>query len=435
MEKPTVFLTITDGFADRMLVKTDFLDLLRENFNVVVFGNGEYANFRLKNYRLTKVQKLLMNVKVHVYDGENQTTRIKLMNLKATDPKKYTIIRTLLFLVRFKPFKDAIFHLDWAFVPELYLPRFESHRPKMVICSSGGIKLQDLPFLKTAKRLGISTVGIIQSWDNLTSKGLIYHKCDRFIVWNDIMKQELISLHSCKEEDIFVAGPIHYDLYHKYDIRVATRTKNDTKTILIASSPPWTYRDFDWLTRITVDAIRMGRIKFPTRIVLRLHPNDDPRRYRDLEKMDGVEINYPVKFKESDWEQEVKHLVDFNLMLKSSDVVICVASTMTIDAAYFDTPVINVAFEKDNLRYELSCRRYYDYTHYRNLVPYVRIAYNPDQMFDYINQYLQDRSKDRESRMAIVAQQCKYTDGMSAKRAVEFIFETYRKMEKKSSTA
>ena len=49
-----------------------------------------------------------------------------------------------------------------------------------------------LPPVLAAKSLGIPTATFIFSWDNLTSKGRIAAPFDHYLVWSELMRQELL---------------------------------------------------------------------------------------------------------------------------------------------------------------------------------------------------------------------------------------------------
>ena len=60
-----------------------------------------------------------------------------------------------------------------------------------------------------------------------------------------------------------------------------------------------------------------------------------------------------------------QHLAD---TMRHSDVVVNVASTIAIEAAIFDTPVVNVSFDGETpSEFVRSARRYYRFTHYVNI--------------------------------------------------------------------
>jgi hypothetical protein len=105
--------------------------------------------------------------------------------------------------------------------------------------------------------------------------------------------------------------------------------------------------------------------------------------------------------------------------MRHSDVAVNVASTITIEACVFDTPVVNIAFDGDAAcDYARSARRYYAFTHYVNITRHdaVRIASTPGEMVGYINAYLGNRALDAAGRRRVVAEQCQFVDGASGGR-------------------
>jgi CDP-glycerol glycerophosphotransferase (TagB/SpsB family) len=111
-------------------------------------------------------------------------------------------------------------------------------------------------------------------------------------------------------------------------------------------------------------------------------------------------------------------------LMKYTAVNVNVASTITIDAAALDTPVVNVAFDGQVTKpYLESCARYYDYEHYKRIVDTggVRIARNTDEMMQAIQAYLDDPSLESEGRRRIREEQCWKLDGNSGRRIAEYL--------------
>lgn len=63
-----------------------------------------------------------------------------------------------------------------------------------------------IDFLKAGAKRGISTVIWVQSWDNLTNKGLLHFVPDRVFVWNDRQKAELARYHGVPPERVSTTG-------------------------------------------------------------------------------------------------------------------------------------------------------------------------------------------------------------------------------------
>src|SRR5439155_12088299 len=92
--------------------------------------------------------------------------------------------------------------------------------------------------------------------------------------------------------------------------------------------------------------------------------------------------------------------------LAHSNVIVNVASTTTLEACVFDTPVVNVGFDGEaDLPLPLSVRRYYRYEHYQPVLRAgaVRVASDPAELIGAVRDYLACPERDRDARRAAVA--------------------------------
>jgi CDP-glycerol glycerophosphotransferase (TagB/SpsB family) len=130
----------------------------------------------------------------------------------------------------------------------------------------------------------------------------------------------------------------------------------------------------------------------------------------------------PGKYKDRDpGLEDMKHLA---ATMWHSAVVLNSSSTVSIDAAAFDTPVVCVGFDGyRTLPEDKSVRRWHKYTHYRKLLALggVRVGHSLDEVIGHINAYLEDPSLDREGRARIVSRQCLALDGRSAERIGKYL--------------
>ena len=75
-------------------------------------------------------------------------------------------------------------------------------------------------YLRSARQLGRMVVYPVNSWDNLTSKGLVHLVPDRMYVWNEVQHREAVELHGIPSERIAVVGAHSFD--HWFDWRPRT---------------------------------------------------------------------------------------------------------------------------------------------------------------------------------------------------------------------
>jgi CDP-glycerol glycerophosphotransferase (TagB/SpsB family) len=164
---------------------------------------------------------------------------------------------------------------------------------------------------------------------------------------------------------------------------------------------------------------------------IRLHPQAvtgpyklhiDP--YRSLAS-ERVKVEFPpVRDSKLPWElpkSDLEHLVK---LLRDADVVINTASTLSVDAAVLDRPVVCIAYDPaGSLPYHRSVRRYYDFTHMKNVVQLgaAQLATSPEALRKKIVTYLEQPELDRDGRRRIVEQQFGRVDGLSAARLVDQI--------------
>jgi CDP-glycerol glycerophosphotransferase (TagB/SpsB family) len=115
-------------------------------------------------------------------------------------------------------------------------------------------------------------------------------------------------------------------------------------------------------------------------------------------------------------------------------VVVNTRSTIAIDAAALDRPVVCAGFDGNRtLPYQNSVRRYLDYSHYRKMLDIggVAVANSPSELITLVNNYLRDPTIDREGRARIVERQCRAIDGKTGQRVGEYVLRTARELRRR----
>ena len=117
-----------------------------------------------------------------------------------SEPSLQRVIRGLQAIERAIPISDRV-------------TRFlHANRPDVVIVSPLVDAASDqVDTVRAARALGIPTVAAISSWDNLTNKGLLRVEPDLVTVWNNIQKDEAVTLHGVAPERVAVTGAQLFD--------------------------------------------------------------------------------------------------------------------------------------------------------------------------------------------------------------------------------
>lgn len=317
---------------------------------------------------------------------------------------------------------------------------FDRHTPSLLVTSSPGLIFSEVPLLRTAARRGVRSMAIDPSWDNFTNKLMPVRRVNRLVVWNELMKQQAIDLHGYAADEIRLAGVPQWDRYFSDGVAESragflSRIGADParRLITLTTTPQELYSHHDHVLRVMAAALGDGR--WPNaQVLVRLHPRDDRATYAPFEGAPNVIIEKPFRptVRAGDGlsvdvtADSQRHLA---ATLRHSDVIVNVASTIAIEAAIFDTPVVNIAFDGEReSEFAKSARRYYQFTHYVNITRQdaVRVAWSPGELVGFVADYLADPARDAAGRAKVVAEQCQFTDGRSAERVAEFVVAEWR---------
>jgi len=319
-----------------------------------------------------------------------------------------------------------------------YRRRFERERPSVLFCTHQRPP-SILPPVLAAKSLGIPTATFIFSWDNLSSKGRIAAPFDHFLVWSPLMRRELLRYYPDVSADrVHIVGTPQFDPYAHESLRCSrgdffrTVGADPARPLICYSGGDATTCPEDPAhLSILLDLVRAGRIRGNPQVLLRSAPVDSGRRY------DEVRRRYPellyaapawVHSADGEWSSVLPLAEDIRFLanlMRHADLNVNVASTMTLDFAIHDKPVVNIAFDvvTPHPRGATMWDSYYQYEHYRPVVELgaARFARSPEELASHVNSYLTDPSLDRNGRRRLVDLQVGVAVGRSSARIIEVI--------------
>lgn len=374
----------------------------------------------------------------YLSQGQTESVRIRLAEARANGIIRFLGVKALIGRLLVKPFirSGSRYAIADRLVSHPEMEQlFDRYQPVLVIAANPGLVFSEVPMLRTARRRGVHTMALDPSWDNFTNKLVPVRHVDRLIVWNEIMKEQAVSLHGYDPSAISVAGAPQFDPHFR------TRTPRaeffarigadpNRRLIALTTTPRSLYTHHDHVLRELVKALADGRLH-NAQVLVRLHPRDEFDAYREFTNTPHVIIEKPFRdsVKVADglaidvMPENQRHLGD---TLCHADVVVNVASTITIEACIFDTPVVNINFDgPEDSPYVKSARRYYSFTHYLNITSRgaVRVAASPDELVSDVAAYLVDPSLDAAGRKQVVFDQCQFIDGRSAERVVRLVLD------------
>lgn len=446
----TVIAPFFDGIIARNVLYTDVLPRLRsEGIRLLIIppeGKEELYREKFDDGVMVRVLPTGSLWKPTFFDSVIlnlflQSIPTRFMRIRQVDwywhQKKYIhyyAASALRFLGRFYWYRTCIRYLALLQpVRKEIRTLFDEWNPDAVFAPTMIAPLE-VGLLRLAKSKGKTTIGMAKSWDNFTSKAFIRVFPDWIIVHNRLQIDEAAQLFDYPKDRIFVSGIPQMDRYQDpsfMEPRAAFCKKlgldPEKRIILYAPAGDWMNPyDKETLERI-LDWIEGGEIA-DCQVLLRLHPGYHSRT-EELKGRKHLVVERPGKhfgtrLKSVEFDQDdIHHLAN---SLHHAAVIIHTASTIGMEAAYLDRPVIHLGFDGNNqLPYWKSVRRYYDREH---CVPFVtlgggRLVQNPEELLKSLNMYLNDPTVDYEGRQRLAQLLCYSFDGKAGERIGSFIAE------------
>jgi CDP-glycerol glycerophosphotransferase (TagB/SpsB family) len=445
----TVLFVVENSFVRRSLLESDFLQHLKELFKKIVIV---VPSHRLDYYR-ANYEKDNVIVKETREEANSKIKQKFFVLLKYSIPAyeaRLSLTRTL--FGRYGIRASSWFIYFWPTLASWYLSRYrfwrgflrkiysftsvdaeclhilQDAKPDIVYANYTPIYAYNfnLKLLRAAKKLGITTVGAIESWDNLYSKVFIPEHTDFCTAQSELVKREAMRLGDFRENTIRVVGLPNFDMYAKKELVVPRDdffrkigADGRKKLVFFAAGIRRLGINYEHFFDL-FNACTQSSFK-DTQFYLRPHLKD----YFDQELIDKYADNKNLIFEAQYTDNSGK---DFRFqegdnqrllnLLHHADVVVCNFSTMMIDACVTDTPVVNFVYFANTQPYNRYFRseRWLDKEHLKHIFSgkFSVIAHNDEELISGIRTYIQNPSLHRKERRKTAEEQAGLIGGTSA---------------------
>jgi hypothetical protein len=308
-----------------------------------------------------------------------------------------------------------------------YVRAFEADRPDLVVITNI-YQQEELEFFHTARHSGIPTLGIVRSWDNVHRPLFLY--TDDIAVWSETNRSEVIEFARYDPSRVHVTGAAQFDPYFQNG-HVWTREQtaahfdlDPTRPIIVFATMgfySFAVEETGWM-----DALLCIKDDLPghPQIICRLHPLSRLEHFQKYADHPDVRLSYNTQYIPSlQWTMTHAEIVAIGNMLRHADVLITPASTMTIEAAIFDTPTVITFFhpyqhERSLAFFSKISGKHWGWAVRNKLLPIVR---DRDDFAPTISRCLENPTWYQDERARLVHDFVHYTDGRSIQRLVDLI--------------
>lgn len=229
-----------------------------------------------------------------------------------------------------------------------------------------------------ARDLGIKTITVIYSWDNL-SKARLHLRADRYLVWSEHMKEEMALFYpEIDTKKVIVTGTPQFEFYRDKD-RLVSREDFAQSNGLNPDKKWLCYSGDDVLTSpndpvyLEHLAIELSKPIYNNayQILFRRCPVDHSDRFKKVIR------KYPTIIKEVEplwltaevWTSIFPQEADSSLLANTvfhSEAVFNIGSTMAFDFLQYDKPCVYINYDiPTNLKW--SVHTTYQYQHFRSM--------------------------------------------------------------------
>lgn len=321
--------------------------------------------------------------------------------------------------------------------------RLAKSKPDLII-STGPFQFEQPGVFSVAKKLNIPTLAYIPSWDNITTKNRMVYKYDGYLVWNDQIKKELNEFYPhTKNVPVYVVGAAQFDVFYqdrfyqtKEDFCLQQNLDPELPIIVYAVGSPNFLKEHHGAVNLAkkVAEGKLGDVQ----LLIRPHPIHDNTEMKEL--FDSYQPRVQLqKSSEAGKElakrtQDKRQIIEWVNTFRHADVVVNLSSTVTIDAAIFDKPVVNLDFDPQpgQADQQLIKDVNHRWNHFKPIAESggVWLVNDFEELENAVRTYLASPSLHREKRRQIVEYVCGYADGACGRRMAAAIIDFAQRVDK-----
>jgi hypothetical protein len=223
----------------------------------------------------------------------------------------------------------------------------QHYAPDILVAASAIMPYSnETEYLKAARQLGIPTIVIVPSWDNLTTKGILHEIPDWLFVWTEGQVEEAEKFHNMPGERVICTGAPKYDPW--FELKPVIAKEEFCQGLGINPSDPYALYlcSSKFISRdetVFVDQLADCLAKTPELCNLTLLVRPHPQNLAHWENYKSKHANVVVWSKDLNIMNPSMTIQDFYHSLLYSHCVLGINTSAFIEAAIVDKPCIAIA--------------------------------------------------------------------------------------------
>ena len=321
------------------------------------------------------------------------------------------------------------------FVQNTCLPYLRKTRPAAVVSASAD-GFADSPWLVAAGLMGIPRAVWMRSWDNITTKCELLPDAEVFLVWSEFMEQELrLYFPRYNHRRFLKIGTPQFDGHHDSS-NIIPRKEFCERMGLDPNRPIVLYctggthicQNEHLVIKHVHEVVQSLKDKGNPQLLVRLHPYFWDTNIDFYDTIPDSVTFWPKRETATKlFNRSSAGLVDdYRIMLSSfyhQAVNVNIASTVTLDSAVYDRPIVCIAYDgPQKLPRSLSVRRFYlDYEHFIQVLKTggVDVVRSQPELGESLSRVLRDPHWRSAERRRLIEMECGAIDGNAGRRLAD----------------
>ena len=339
--------------------------------------------------------------------------------------------------------RGMLMNYQKRFTPNIYAGLFEKYKPSLVIASTPGWRW-DRYLLREAAARGIDTAAVIVGWDNPSSYRLPGAPVKHITCWSQLQKDELVNGSDWDPARVNIGGIPSYDGYFRgtwpmpREAYFALHGLDPARKLLSYACSFVTFSPNYANIAALADLVQSDGLAEPCQLLIRLHPNHfqpgslyegEARRVRELIRdMPHVHLVEPVPIGGELGYYSGEDMPEKASMMAYSDVFLTVYSTMVVETAVHDRPIVSVCIDvpggwNTSGKFSLALTEIAEWpTHQRfRAAGAGQVVFDAANLKQAVDRYLLDPEADGAQRRKFILDECTFTDGSAGRRTGDYL--------------
>jgi hypothetical protein len=221
--------------------------------------------------------------------------------------------------------------------------------------------------VRVSKKIGVPTVFLIDNWDNLSSKSILWEKPSYVAVWGEQSCEHAINIQGFKKEQVISMGTPRFDEY--FQVRDTDLKSNFHFKYILFVGTALAFDEADVLQKLNAVISKHSDIFMNVKIIYRPHPwrqGSDSINGKNLENIviDPQMVDtYANNYVSKDFQPDLSY---YPSLLKNAEFVVGGLTSMLIEALIFRKRFLALVYD-DGRNYTSQHNAFKYFTHFQGL--------------------------------------------------------------------